>query len=911
MKIYAVISHTHWDREWYAPLEIFRLRLVDLIDRCLETLKKYPAYIFHLDAQTVVLEDYLEVRPDREVELRRYITEGRLIVGPWYVQNDFYLTSGEATIRNLLEGVRVAERFGRCARVGYAPDQFGNISQLPQILDGFQVDSFVFGRGYAKMTGEGRERQRVNTPSEFFWRGADDTRLLAIHMTYWYNNAQRFSDDIDRAMIQISVADRGFDGHASTPYYLLMNGVDHLEAQDNLLPILEGMNRRLPADQQVLQMELQDYIHHVRQYISDHDVALETVRGELRMGEDYELLKGCWSSRGYLKRANVLAQNMLECRLEPLYAMLEMAGAKGAFSLDHFRYLWKQLIKNHPHDSICGCSRDEVHRHMEDNFERLEDTSEELMRRGLLLAAQHMELKDFLPENYILTVLNTTEAARGGLVRVTMDFPVQEKVAGFTIADNQGNPVDFLVISHQKARLDVFSPINLPGVLDVDRFTVDLLLPETAPLSLSGFIVKPHAIHVPLAPSLESPDISQPMTLENEYIALTVTGGRVKLLDKRTGHRVDNAVRLEETADRGDAYVYVPEDGEPAIYSTDDAVVEIGEWSAWRQSVIIRHSLTVPAYYCFDRLERAAERVDCSIALTLTVTRGDPVLEIGYVLENRAADHRIRLLINTGIQSTFSLADTPFDIQINGDDTHFPRTLSRVLPNTSFAALQGDGKCVTVFTEGTHEYEHLDDRQTLAFTLVRSTGVINRNFGTHQFESGDQWRCPANQCLRTISGRVGVAVYAGNVIHAGVPLQAKVFHNPLQVCFTSCDSRKFSGGRTAVQDTRLEELLYLPDPYFQVRIPDAVSFADMSGEGILLTAMKKAENGMGIILRYVNLSDEEVNAQLRVKGQIFRTALSERGDDYLGRDQVQVTFGPKKILTFLVKTEASEENTVP
>ena len=118
MKVYAVISHTHWDREWYAPLEVFRLKLVDLIDRCLITLKKYPEYIFHLDAQTVVLDDYLAFRPDKEAELRYFITEGRLIVGPWYVQNDFYLTSGEATVRNLLEGRRIAQRFGRCAKRG-------------------------------------------------------------------------------------------------------------------------------------------------------------------------------------------------------------------------------------------------------------------------------------------------------------------------------------------------------------------------------------------------------------------------------------------------------------------------------------------------------------------------------------------------------------------------------------------------------------------------------------------------------------------------------------------------------------------------------------------------------------------------------------------------------------------------
>ena len=149
MKYFCVVSHTHWDREWYMPLEWFKLKLVDLIDHLLATLEKYPAYIFHLDAQTVVLEDYLEYRPSRRETLRRYITEGRLVVGPWYLQNDFYLTSGESTIRNLLEGRRIAASFGNCGKVGYAADQFGNISQLPQILNNFGLDNFVFGRGLA------------------------------------------------------------------------------------------------------------------------------------------------------------------------------------------------------------------------------------------------------------------------------------------------------------------------------------------------------------------------------------------------------------------------------------------------------------------------------------------------------------------------------------------------------------------------------------------------------------------------------------------------------------------------------------------------------------------------------------------------------------------------------------------
>ena len=137
----------------------FRLKLVDLIDRLFALFEKDKDYIFHLDAQTVVLEDYLVLRPQNEDLLKRYIASGNLRVGPWYLQNDFYLTDAEATVRNLMIGMQIANRFGKCGTVGYAPDHFGNVSQLPQILSEFGLQTFVFGRGfkiYETVNGERR-----------------------------------------------------------------------------------------------------------------------------------------------------------------------------------------------------------------------------------------------------------------------------------------------------------------------------------------------------------------------------------------------------------------------------------------------------------------------------------------------------------------------------------------------------------------------------------------------------------------------------------------------------------------------------------------------------------------------------------------------------------------------------------
>ena len=132
-----VVSHTHWDREWYLPFQLYRIKLVRLIDRLLAILDSDPAYAyFMLDGQTVVLEDYLEVRPERRADLEGYIRSGRVLAGPWYILPDEFLVGGEAVIRNLLRGHAIARQFGGVMEVGYVPDPFGQISQLPQILRG-------------------------------------------------------------------------------------------------------------------------------------------------------------------------------------------------------------------------------------------------------------------------------------------------------------------------------------------------------------------------------------------------------------------------------------------------------------------------------------------------------------------------------------------------------------------------------------------------------------------------------------------------------------------------------------------------------------------------------------------------------------------------------------------------------
>jgi alpha-mannosidase len=958
-KYLCVISHTHWDREWYMPFEQFRIRLVELMDRLLTIIEENPSYVFHLDAQTIVLEDYLEIRPWRRTLLKELVMSGNLIIGPWYLQNDFYLTSGEATVRNLLAGTKIAAEFGRCGKVGYAPDQFGNISQLPQILSGFGIDNFICGRGYShyEKNSEGIT-VRDNAPTEFIWEGPDGSKLLAVYMRYWYNNAQRIPSEIEKAMPFIENIEQLFEGFALTPYILLMNGVDHLEAQNDLLPIIDSVNTKFKQISEfensqdkedakdcknriIKQYVMEDYISDVKKYLDENEILLITQKGELREGNDWEILKGTLSARVYLKQLNVKAQTCLENQLEPISALYEMAGAKGSYDSDYTEYLWKQLLKNHPHDSICGCSRDEVHDHMEDNYARLEEATSYLAGKKSLDIANHMEINSKQPDDNLLAIFNTLSFPRHDVIEAEIIFLKSENVEAFGIEDINGESQDFIVTKVENRKHDVFTALNLPGVLDVKVFTILLYTQNIEGFAFKGLLIKKAGCFEAGQISekyIECPaknDIS--VEISNEHIKAVVNSkGEITITFIDRNIVLPNAIQIEDLPDRGDAYIFFKTDDVP-FYSIDfPATVTLVERNPLLQKVSITYEMTLPKEYDFAARKRSCEKVLCPVELSLTLKKNSSVLEMETHFLNNIKDHRTRLLVDTGIVSDESMADIPFDIVKHDINPSYPDTMSDVHPNTSFAAITTSSddtnqpitdsqtvtsvclesaestKCATskstefagitrgiaVFTTGEHEYEHLIDRRsTLAFTLVRSTGVITQGADLNP-ACGSQWNVPGNQCLRELKSRFGLAEFNGDV--SSLPVRSLAFRMPMQAIFSSCDTRKFAGGRSAVQGSTLEEFYYLPDIHPEVKIKDNKSIVKIEGNGILVTALKKAEDRSGFVLRIVNMNDTPAKARISYYGTISKSDLSEKSSEYLGVNDITIDLRTKEIATYFL-----------
>lgn len=885
MKKFLVISHTHWDREWYMPFALFRQKLVDLIERLLEILEKDPEYIFHLDAQTVVLEDYLEIHPERKEALEKYITSGNIRVGPWYLQNDFYLSSGEATIRNLQVGRELANAFGRCGKVGYMPDQFGLISQIPQIFANFGIDHFVFGRGYQKYElNEAGELRGVRLPTEFIWEGPDGSRATTTFMPFFYCNAQHISPEPEKARALFDSIGDKFRPLQTTPYILMMNGVDHFEPQEDVREIIAGL-REQGVD--VVQSGLDEFADLQDEALIG--VELPVFHGALNYGKDNQILRGCWSSRVYLKCANVRMQDMLEHKLEPLYAFLENSGFQKTYPKAELRYLWKCLLKNLPHDSVCGCSADPVHRHMENRYEEMEELAEELLSRGLQTVAQHSDHPLAKDGGYCAVVFNATARPQSGVTECILRLRTEDGIDAFDLVDGKGNSVPFEVLERNRRQVDLFSRLNLPGTAEMDVIRIRLLAENVPPYSAATYAVLPRKESAALpAPAGRS-------YIENEYYRIGVENAKLTVTDLRTGKVYVDPIRVEDSTDRGDAYVYRFLPGETPIVVSPTTV---------GTPVIGALAESIDLYYAYARhasldpeTHLPTEKIaDIKMHLRLTLAKGSDIVAVAYDFVNTAENHRTRIALDSGIFGGKLYTDSPFDVDEREPHHFCPQSDSHTQCNSTFANIT-DGKTrFTIFTEGQHEVEQAGE--TLYVTVLRATGHININHRTLELIGADRWSIPGNQCLRLLSGRFafscGKADTAANLFEA-----AKFFRCGFLTMGEAFDRKKLTGGRIADQHPELSGLYYVPDVNAGHVIPAASLLTVDSGE-IAITCAKTGEKD-GQIIRLINLSDKPVDATLSFTGAAYRTTMAEDTDEYVGSDTCRVAFAPKQIITLRLR----------
>ena len=508
----VVVSHTHWDREWYQPFEVFRLRLCELVATLLDTLDRDPSFRhFMLDGQTICIDDVLELRPELRARLQAHVAAGRISIGPWYVLQDEFLVGAEAIVRNLIEGRASARRLGRAMNIGYLPDAFGHIAQMPRILRGFAIDTAVVWRGVGDAA----------PGSEWRWRALDGTDVLCLFLPGGYGNAHRLGSDVAAATARLD-ADLARELVRSRAALLLwMNGNDHQPVAEDVPRLVAALAAARP-DVDIEHASLERAAAIVRRRV---DVAaLPVVDGELRAATPTApVLSGVWSARSWQKRDHDRAQSLLVRLVEPFLALATSARHEA------LAYVWRQLLQCQPHDSICGCSVDDVHRDIDDRLRRVTQLGRALLGQATA-ALVGARTPDFALHGAI-AILNPhpfvcSAQAEVDVQRLVADGP-------FALVGPTGE-VSYEIVAR--------TPTDGPGLQPAEWLRLRLLARD----------LPPHGVRIArLVPGAPAPSPTPPASL----VVQPIPGG-LEIVDATSGLSITHT--FEDEGDRGDLYDFCP-----------------------------------------------------------------------------------------------------------------------------------------------------------------------------------------------------------------------------------------------------------------------------------------------------------------------------------------------------------------
>jgi len=870
-----VVSHTHWDREWYLTHEQFRFRLIALIDRLLDLLDADPSYQhFHLDGQTIVLEDYLEIRPEQELRLRRAIEQGRILIGPWYVMPDEFLVSGESLVRNLLRGHRISRQFGSPMPVGYLPDLFGHVGQMPQIWRQFGLDNTILWRGFG-----GKD-------AEYWWDAPDGSRVLMMHLPpEGYCNATRIVFDPE-AMMARAAEKVGYErARTRTGQALLMNGVDHVEPHTAIPLLVERLSS--VADQKATHSTLPAYVDAVRRAVERERPSLETVTGELRSGTDYaNLLPGVLSARVYLKQQNQQVQTLLESYAEPLSVFASQLGAR--YPASELRYAWKTLLQNHPHDSICGCSIDAVHEENMTRFARARQVGSAVADAALEAIADSVPVSP--PGVVRAVVVNPDAIERAQVVEAFIDLPIDSaepwrsvdaqaldrpvvfwppEAAIEEVTGPDGNPVEFQVLGEERVVSHLMSRYETPWALNVRRLHVLWWAQALPPCGYAAFdlqIATPGARGAAKA----APDVhaAAPYSsaygrrlvtagerwAENERLRLAVNDeGTFQVTDKASGVTYSHVASLEDVGDVGDEYNYCPPAADSRVTGADARVTGVSRAAAGplRASLRVDLELPLPATASANRRRRADERVPVLVTIEAALDAGSPRVGFTVTVDNRASDHRLRVLFPTGAARVATArADTAFDVVTRPSRQEVPAAIKNESPVSSAPMISvvdaGDDEVgATVVGKGLMEYEIVGEPPTIALTLLRAVGDLSRNdLATRPSgHAGPPVATPAAQCI----GR--------HVFELAFEPRG---YSPAPAEMVASARAHVIAPRVAIAMTA------------SGNGPTTRSFlaVDRPAGGVVLSALKHAEDRDGVVVRLFNPDDDEARAAVRMDAPI-------------------------------------------
>ena len=902
-QLYFVV-HTHWDREWYQPFQQMRARLVAMADRMIPRVESGEIPFFHFDGQTIVLDDYLEVRPAMARRLRTLIRAGKIQIGPWYVLADSFLVSGESLIRNLEIGIESARRFGRPLDVGYLPDQFGHIAQLPQILAGFGFRTAVLWRGVGADV----------TRNRFVWEAPDGSTVNTVYLQFGYSNGANLPlESVDSFVARAKeIADRERSFVDGGPI-LVMTGTDHTEPDPRLAA-------RIRQAREVSELgfelgPLEGFINRTDAMPSNGDSGrFARHHGELRSPLRTHLLPGVTSARTWIKQRDFANCYLLERLADPLAALASALGENS----NHREFLdlaWRTELQNHPHDSICGCSVDQVHADMRYRFDQAALIAEniaraaaaEILNRGDTIGATvavfnpsfaakalisgEIELGD-PSADYVVRGADAKLIPLAATVsRVARAFETELRAADFkplvaalshpTLMGRTVNRYELKQIDAERFELLLTMSRAATSEIDLEEFrrTIRVTIPDHATVRIRATNIARCAVafvaenltqagfsfyRIERAASLPEP--AAPCDcIENEFYRVRASALGIEIEDLRADRRI--GLHFEDDGDRGDEYNYDPVPDAATITAPSRIAALVVEDGPVRKRITVSAEYAVPVALAPDRAARSEAIEPLSIELAATLYQGLDRIDFEATVNNRSRDHRLRVALTTPVAAREAVSDTSFGFvrrplepaEGAGTEDIYPTA-----PHRTFTAVETADYSAALLSRGLYEAEVRTESSgsTILLTLIRAVGWLSRSdLATRRGGAGPELETPGAQELGEHRFEFAIATASGTLLESDIFQRVAAYAAPPRIfaaqrsfstppALIACDNRRvvFSSARPAPRSEAYRARVFSTSPQVErarFTFPEATRarVIDLAGNAVKRSGMRRRRGG--------------------------------------------------------------------
>lgn len=873
-----VVPHSHWDREWYFTTSRSKVYLMKDLKDVLDTLESNPDFkYFMVDAQGSLLDDYIKWMPQDKDRITKLVKEKKLVIGPWYTQTDQLVISGESIVRNMYYGMKRCETFGGYMNVGYVPDSFGQSGNMPQIYKEFGIEDTLFWRGVSD--------DMVNH-TDYNWRGDDGSVVFTTQIPFGYYIGGNIPEDPKQSeeFWQKECFEKA-GGRSATKHIYFPNGFDQAPIRTNLPEIIKERNEKDPENEYVISC-IEDYIKDVK----SENPELEEVSGELVIAKHMRIHKSIFSSRSDLKVMNTQIQNYVTNVMEPLLTLSYNLG--NDYPHEAVGEIWKLLFENAAHDSIGSCISDTANEDVYVRYKQARDIAVNLVELHSRLIATSVKND----AEMTFTLINTLPQKRNDTVVVKTYIPG----GNFAILDEKGNKVDYTVIESRDLTDYVLSQTIK---LDPSRkfYVPSQVLEATIAIKTSDVPAFGYVQYTLDTKGNSAKNFEKKNTLENEFYAINVEeDGSLTITDKENNVTYKNQGVLVENGDDGDSFNYSPPRKDLEVFSNkSECSVEVSGSDIYDQAVI-KFNMVVPK----DLEERAEGKVSVNLPITMTVAlrKDSKVIDFNVHVDNKGLSHRLCVLFDSQIVSSFNYADEQFgsikrpnyyekEMKLYmasaenktekkagvqelanwaNDQSTWQEPPISIEPTQSYVSLTDGKQGIAVIPQGVREYEVLDNHM-IRLTLFRTYGFMGKENLIYRpgRASGERIiETPAAQLLKEMDFAFGFTTYASDINEANVDTLAKAYNTNIEV-YTYAE---FLNGRLIFSQREIEGTKESRYSLFETE------------NKLVVSAMKKAEDNDGYIIRLFNGKNHEnisdtIKFNFDVKEAYYTNLREEKTED--------------------------------